>query len=442
MARAAGDRAAEDVHEQQQEDDRLDRDVDQLLGRAPGLDQVALGQHERVPHVAGERASGWSASAAARRSAPAGAWSGSGRHAASSSSVSVGRRAAGDGEEDLVQARQVQGQLGDGDAGRVQAGDRGGQGLVAVDRDAERVLAGRLGRLRARRRRSTVRDLVELAAGRLGRTVSRWPPIVRLRPSGVSCAMTRPRSMTVISSASASASSRYCVVSSTVEPVGRPGGARRPTWPRAWPGRGRSSARRGRRRPGGRRARRRGRGGAACRRSRSWRPGRRPRSGRTTRAARPRGARASRVDRSSSWPIMTRFCMPVRSSSTDANWPVSPICCRTCCGCVATSKPATRAVPESARSRVARMRTAVVLPAPFGPSTPSTEPSRAARSMPASAWVSPKRLVRPSASMAFVMPSWRTVPARSLARRVHRAGTGCQPIAVSRCRCGRVRARR
>ncbi len=54
--------------------------------------------------------------------------------------------------------------------------------------------------------------------GSLGRTVRRWPPTVRLSPSGVSWAMTRPRSMTVISSARASASSRYWVVSSTVEP--------------------------------------------------------------------------------------------------------------------------------------------------------------------------------------------------------------------------------
>ena len=40
-----------------------------------------------------------------------------------------------------------------------------------------------------------------------------------------------------------------------------------------------------------------------------------------------------------------------------------------------------------------------------GPSTPSTVPSRAARSTPASACVSPKRLVRPSASIALVMRS-------------------------------------
>jgi hypothetical protein len=46
------DRAAEDVREQHQEDDRLHGDVDQRLRRAPGLDQTPLGQREDVPVVA------------------------------------------------------------------------------------------------------------------------------------------------------------------------------------------------------------------------------------------------------------------------------------------------------------------------------------------------------------------------------------------------------
>ena len=49
VARAVGDRPAEHVQEQHQEDDRLQRDVDELLGRAGELDQVALAEHERVP---------------------------------------------------------------------------------------------------------------------------------------------------------------------------------------------------------------------------------------------------------------------------------------------------------------------------------------------------------------------------------------------------------
>ena len=49
------DRAAEDVGEQQQEDDRLQGDVDQRLGRAPGLDQAALGERRRAVPQSCER---------------------------------------------------------------------------------------------------------------------------------------------------------------------------------------------------------------------------------------------------------------------------------------------------------------------------------------------------------------------------------------------------
>jgi len=54
---------------------------------------------------------------------------------------------------------------------------------------------------------------------------------------------------------------------------------------------------------------------------------------------------------------------------------------------------------------VVRIRTAVVLPAPLGPSNPYTVPGATARSMPSSATTSPNRLVRPATSMAgaFVM---------------------------------------
>ena len=52
VLRGPADRAAEDVGEQHQEDDRLQGDVDQRLRRAPGLDQAALGQREDVPVVA------------------------------------------------------------------------------------------------------------------------------------------------------------------------------------------------------------------------------------------------------------------------------------------------------------------------------------------------------------------------------------------------------
>src|SRR5262245_10301027 len=74
---------------------------------------------------------------------------------------------------------------------------------------------------------------------------------------------------------------------------------------------------------------------------------------------------------------------------------------RTAAASRTTSRPATRAHPASGRSSVVRMRTAVVLPAPFGPRTPRTEPAGTARSRPASACVVPYRLARPPASIAW-----------------------------------------
>ena len=45
----------------------------------------------------------------------------------------------------------------------------------------------------------------------------------------------------------------------------------------------------------------------------------------------------------------------------------------------------------------------VVLPAPFGPSSPKTVPAAMLRSTPSTAVVAPKRLIRPRATMAFAV---------------------------------------
>src|SRR4051812_29517140 len=71
----------------------------------------------------------------------------------------------------------------------------------------------------------------------------------------------------------------------------------------------------------------------------------------------------------------------------------------------------TSARPASGCNSVARMRTSVVLPAPFGPSSPKIAPSGTSRSTPASASVEPKFLVTPSTVMADVVkrqpyPPW------------------------------------
>ena len=114
------------------------------------------------------------------------------------------------------------------------------------------------------------------------------PPTRPLSSSAVPAAMTRPWSMTTISSASSSASSRYWVVSSSVVPpatrdrmMSHIPSLDRGSRPVVGSSRNRTLAGRPGWRPG--------RGGAACRRSSSWRRGRRRRPGRTAPAARWRG---------------------------------------------------------------------------------------------------------------------------------------------------------
>ena len=72
-----------------------------------------------------------------------------------------------------------------------------------------------------------------------------------------------------------------------------------------------------------------------------------------------------------------------------ASCAATPMWRRTSPGCFTTSTPATVARPASGRAIVVRMRTAVVLPAPFGPSSPRIVPAWTENDTPARAWVSP-----------------------------------------------------
>src|SRR4051812_5473353 len=76
---------------------------------------------------------------------------------------------------------------------------------------------------------------------------------------------------------------------------------------------------------------------------------------------------------------------------------------RTARGCAITSMPATSAEPESGFRRVLSTRTMVVLPAPLGPSRPSTVPLGTVRSTPSSAVTLPYVLTSPRAEMAGSM---------------------------------------
>ena len=193
----------------------------QLLGRAPDLDEAAPGQREAVPEQ--WRTAGCAGSGAGPAAGVWWAWRVPGSWSCRLllvSSLVVGA-CAGQGEEHLVQAGQVQGQLGDGDA-------RGGR---AAPTAAASAASPRTGTLQRRRGAATPAAVPATSArtaaprpaaapGRPAGPAGVWPPTIRLSSSGVPWAMTRPWSMTVISSASASASSRYCVVSRTVDAVG------------------------------------------------------------------------------------------------------------------------------------------------------------------------------------------------------------------------------
>ena len=62
-----------------------------------------------------------------------------------------------------------------------------------------------------------------------------------------------------------------------------------------------------------------------------------------------------------------------------ASWPVTPMSAAPRPPRATTSRPATRALPPSGWVSVVSIRTAVVLPAPLGPSTPRIVPGRDAQ---------------------------------------------------------------
>ena len=96
-----------------------------------------------------------------------------------------------------------------------------------------------------------------------------------------------------------------------------------------------------------------------------------------------------------------------------------------------TSRPATRAVPPSGGSSVVRMRTAVVLPAPLGPSRPSTVPGGAEVD-------AAERLHVAVATCAAPPPRWRPRPASSRTLRIFFFPPPPTASAPRRLRIGRL----
>ena len=219
----------------------------------------------------------------------------------------------------------------------------------------------------------TARSRTPAASGRRSASISRTCscplPTDALSCAGVPSAMTRPRSMTAIPSASWSASSRYWVQSRIVVPPATRARQISHTWPRD-----RGS------RPVVGSSRNISRGVttmlAAMSSRRRIPPEKcltsRPEASLIPNASSSSSARAFAPARESpsSRPSRIRFSRPVSSSSTDASWPVRLTWARTASPSVRMSWPSTRAVPASGGIRVASMRIVVVLPAPLGPSTP------------------------------------------------------------------------
>ncbi len=281
----------------------------------------------------------------------------------------------GDGEEDLVEAGLGDGDLVHGDRTVTQPDEQvpviDGSASGAVMRpDSGVTVASRPSTVEMRARASSMRSRSASVS------CSAEVPTDAFNSSAVPSAMTLPRSITAIRSANWSASSRYWVVSRTVDPSATSRRIVSHIWARV---RGsRPVVGSSRNNSGGRAMR------LAARSRRRRMPPEKFFSGLDAASVRPNSSSssvdlrlASRRLRPSSREKMTRFSVAVRSSSTEAYCPVTPTSERTAVDSRTTSRPKMRASPPSGRKRVASMRTVVVLPAPLGPSTPYT--ARSAR---------------------------------------------------------------
>ena len=351
VAAADRDRAAEHVREQQHEHQRLQRDVEQLLGDLADVLDVAAREHERVapPRRANRRArSGVACStddgrrahgrrcavmpAPRCRSSCGTVFGGRGapvRVRNTSSSVASRRLRSTASTPAASSARMTSMRRVPSTTGI------GGDEPLGVERRARSTRT----RCVAPRRRAS-------SSARAATVTSmRSVPMRAFSSSGVPCATVRPWSSTTMSSASWSASSRYCVVRMIVVPSRDEVAQHRPTGRCGCAGRDRWSARRGTAPRGRRRGSRRGRAGGACRPRRSSPAGRRRRRGRGARAARRPGAARRGFDRWCRRPTITRFLRALISPSTVACCAATPMRSRTASGSATTSRPATVARP-------------------------------------------------------------------------------------------------
>ena len=214
----------------------------------------------------------------------------------------------------------------------------------------------------------------------------------RLSSSGVPSATLRPRSMTAIRSASWSASSRYCVVSSTVQPSATSSRMVSHIWPRV---RGsRPVVGSSRKISGGRVIR------LAARSSRRRMPPENCAIGLSAASSRPNcsssslGGRRAPARRQA---LQAAEQPQVLASRSGSRRPRRTARSRRPAGAPRAGRGRrrrrrSRRGPPSIGSSVASIFSIVVLPAPFGPSTPKISPWRTSRSTPSTARRSPKAL--------------------------------------------------
>src|ERR1022692_2730378 len=221
FVRGVGDRAAEDVREQQHEHHRLDAEVHQLERVVLDLDQGAPGQREGLLYPldgadpGGQRRHGDRHGCCAHRAllslGTCMSWvSGAPSAASSSARWPVSDR----NTPSRLEPRKVSSAISTpaSSSCRTTAGSTAGSGTGAVT--IVLLTSGAA---------SVNSVTMEMTAGRstgwVGRTARICAPVRALSSCGVPVAITVPWSTTAISIARWSASSRYCVVSSTVTPV-------------------------------------------------------------------------------------------------------------------------------------------------------------------------------------------------------------------------------
>jgi predicted ATPase/DNA-binding SARP family transcriptional activator len=214
---AMGDGPAEHVGEQHQEHDRLQAEPDHVLHVGPDLQHAAPGEREGVPQP-DQRPdpAGWRRNGRSRAG-----WCRDRGHRLLSS---ISRAPDSSSARCPVRAKNTSSRLALRSVNSASSMPLSSSSRTTRGSSALSVTAADTAPARASVATSAPATASSSAAasarrpGSDGATMSTWPPVLVLSSSGVPVAITSPRSMTTMSWASWSASSRYWVVSRTVTP--------------------------------------------------------------------------------------------------------------------------------------------------------------------------------------------------------------------------------